>query len=91
MDGRCTFDRRVIFVDEVRLDQLDCEAGLSHTTASDDDQLVFPQELRHDMLVVLLARRRWLYRDFYRRGGRMLHTLEAIAEKQRRLVEARSC
>ena len=41
-----TFDCRVVFVDEVTLDELDCEAALSHSTASYHHQLVFPEELR---------------------------------------------
>lgn len=46
--GRDTFDGRVIFVDEMRLDELDGQTGLSHTSSTDYDQLVFPEELRHD-------------------------------------------
>lgn len=41
-----TFYRRVVLVDEVALDELDGETTLSHATATDDHQLVFPQELR---------------------------------------------
>ena len=48
-----TFDCRVVFIDEVTLDQLDGEAALSHSTASYDHQLVFPEELGH--LLVLTA------------------------------------
>ena len=48
-----TFDCRVVFIDEVTLDQLDCEAALSHSTASYHHQLVFPEELGH--LLVLTA------------------------------------
>jgi hypothetical protein len=40
-----TFDCRVVFIDEVTLDELDCEAALSHSTASYYHQLVFPEEL----------------------------------------------
>lgn len=40
-----TFDCRVIFIDEVALDELDCEARLAHTSSADDDELVFPEEL----------------------------------------------
>lgn len=40
-----TFDCRVIFIDEVALDELDCEARLAHTSSTDDDELVFPEEL----------------------------------------------
>lgn len=41
-----TFDCRVIFIDEVALDQLDGQARLADTTATDDDELVFPQKLQ---------------------------------------------
>lgn len=41
-----TFDGRVIFVDEVALDELDGQTTLSDTTATDYDELVFPEELR---------------------------------------------
>lgn len=40
-----TFDCRVIFINEVALDELDCEARLAHTSSTDDDELVFPKEL----------------------------------------------
>lgn len=40
-----TFDRGIIFIDEVALDELDCEARLAHTSSTDNDELVFPQEL----------------------------------------------
>lgn len=40
-----TFDCRVIFIDEVALDKLDCEARFAHTTSTDDNELVFPEEL----------------------------------------------
>ena len=40
-----TFDCWVIFVDEVALDELDCETGLSHATSTDNNKLVFPEEL----------------------------------------------
>jgi hypothetical protein len=41
-----TLNGRVIFVDEVALDQLDGQAGLSHTTAAYYHQLVLSEELR---------------------------------------------
>jgi hypothetical protein len=44
--GLRTFDGRVIFVDEVALDKLDGQTTLSNTTATDDHQLVFPEELQ---------------------------------------------
>jgi len=34
-------DGRVILVNEVVLDELDCEGGLADTTTTDDDDLVF--------------------------------------------------
>lgn len=40
-----TFDGRVIFVDEVALDELDSQATLSDTATTDDYELVFPKEL----------------------------------------------
>lgn len=40
-----TFDRGVIFIDEMALDQLDRQTRLAHATAPDDDQLVFPEKL----------------------------------------------
>lgn len=40
-----TFYRRIIFVHEMALDQLNGEAGLSDTTSADNDELVFPEEL----------------------------------------------
>ena len=41
-----TLDCRVIFVDEMALDQLDGEARLADTTTANDDELVFPQKLQ---------------------------------------------
>lgn len=38
-------DGRVVFVHEVTLDELDGQRRLSDTTATDDDELVFSQEL----------------------------------------------
>ena len=40
-----TFNRRVVFIDEVALDQLDGEATLSHASSADDHQLVFSEKL----------------------------------------------
>lgn len=40
-----TFDGRVIFVDEVALDELDGQTTLTNTTTTDDYELVFPKEL----------------------------------------------
>lgn len=42
-----TFDSRVVFVDEVALDELDGQARLSDATTTDDDELVFTKELLH--------------------------------------------
>jgi len=41
-----TFDGRVVFVDEMALDELDGQATLSDTTTTDYHELVFPEELR---------------------------------------------
>jgi hypothetical protein len=41
-----TFNRRVVLVDEVALDELDGQARLSHTTAAYYHQLVFSEKLR---------------------------------------------
>jgi len=43
-----TLNGWVILVDEVRLDQLDCEARLADATAADYHQLVFPCELQRN-------------------------------------------
>ena len=40
-----TFDCGVILVDEVALDELDREARLADTSSSDNNELVFPEEL----------------------------------------------
>lgn len=40
--GKDTFNGRVVLVDEMRLDELNGQAGLSHTTTANDHQLVFP-------------------------------------------------
>lgn len=42
-----TFNCRVVFVDKVRLDQLDGQARFAYTASTDNDQLVFSQELLH--------------------------------------------
>ena len=41
-----TFNCRIVFVDEVTLDELDCETTLAHASSSDNHQLVFPEELQ---------------------------------------------
>lgn len=40
-----TFDCGVIFVDEMALDELDREAGFTHTSSSNYNELVFPEKL----------------------------------------------
>jgi len=40
-----TFDGRVIFVDEMALDELDRQTTLSHSTTTNYHELVFPEEL----------------------------------------------
>jgi hypothetical protein len=45
-----TLDGWVIFVDEMRLDQLDCEARLADTTTADHHQFVFSRELRRGQI-----------------------------------------
>jgi hypothetical protein len=37
-----TFYRRVVFINEMTLDELNGETTLSNTTSTDDDELVFP-------------------------------------------------
>lgn len=44
--GRRTFNRRVVFVYEVTLDELDCETTLSDTTAAHNDELVLSEKLK---------------------------------------------
>ena len=48
-----TFDSWIIFVNKVTLNQLDGQTRLSNTTTSDDDQLVFSQELANRRLAGL--------------------------------------
>jgi hypothetical protein len=46
LDGeRCTFNSRIIFIDEMALYQLNRQAGFSDSTSAYDDELVFSQEL----------------------------------------------
>lgn len=40
-----TLNSWIIFVDEVRLNKLDCEAGLADTAAADHDELVLSSKL----------------------------------------------
>lgn len=44
-DPYLTFNRRIIFVHEVALNQLNSQARFSDTTTSDNDQLILSQEL----------------------------------------------
>jgi hypothetical protein len=44
--GRLTLYGRIIFVYEMRLDELDCQARFSYTTAADYHELVLSEELR---------------------------------------------
>jgi len=50
-----TFNRRIIFVHKVTLDELYCQARLSHTAATDHDQLVLSQKLRTLVSSMLLT------------------------------------
>ena len=43
--GTQTFDCGIIFIHEVALDELDGQAGFTHATSPDHDQLVFSQKL----------------------------------------------
>jgi hypothetical protein len=40
-----TFDSRVIFIDEVALNELDCQTGFTNSTASDHDEFILAKEL----------------------------------------------
>lgn len=54
--GTPTFNRGVILVDEMALDQLNSQAGFADTTAAYNNELVLSQELmkgqQHDRLCV---------------------------------------
>jgi hypothetical protein len=41
-----TFDGRIVFVDEMALDELDGQTTLSDSTTADYYELVFPEDLR---------------------------------------------
>src|SRR5688572_6619116 len=43
--ARRTFNRGIVFVDEMALNQLNRQARFTNTTAADDDELVLSQEL----------------------------------------------
>lgn len=51
---RHTLDSRIVLVNEVGLDQLDGQARLAHTTAADDDELVFSEKLSLDAALLLV-------------------------------------
>ena len=44
-----TFDGRIIFIDKVALDELDCEARFAHATSANHHKLVLAEELRQSM------------------------------------------
>jgi hypothetical protein len=46
-----TFNRRIVFVDEMALDQLDCQTRLSDTTATDDNELILAQKLQRENML----------------------------------------
>jgi hypothetical protein len=76
MDGP-TFDCRIILIDEMALDELDGQAGFADTTAADDDELVFSQELRRNLtlahrtrITVATGRRIMAIGDVPSRDGR---------------------
>ena len=80
---RRTFDRRIIFIDEMTLDQLDGQTRLPHASSTDHDKLVLPQELR---LVTLSARAQRPPRP----ASKQL-TLDAIVQISRRTDFPRGC
>lgn len=45
-----TFDGRIVLVYEMALDELDCETALPDATTADDNEFVFPKELRHGLV-----------------------------------------
>lgn len=62
-----TFDGRIVLVNEMRLDELDGQTRLSYTSAADDYQLVFPEELRRHVRSAYDAR--WWMSDVVRWTG----------------------
>ena len=52
--GVRTFNGRIIFINEMTLNQLDGEAGFSYASAADDNQLVLSKKLQeHADLVIV--------------------------------------
>lgn len=50
-----TFNGRVIFVDEMTLDQLNCKTRFTDTTSTDDHQFVLSQKLLTNMVNIICA------------------------------------
>lgn len=50
-----TFDRRIIFVDKVALDQLDRQTRLSDTTTADNNELILAQKLQQENVLASSA------------------------------------
>lgn len=50
-----TFDRRIIFVDEVALDQLDRQTRLSDTTTANNNELILAQKLQQENVLASSA------------------------------------
>jgi hypothetical protein len=50
-----TFNRRIIFVDEVALDQLDRQTRLSNTTTTDNNELILAQKLQEENVLASSA------------------------------------
>ena len=50
-----TFNRRIIFVDEVALDQLDRQTRLSDTTTADNNELILAQKLQQENVLASSA------------------------------------
>lgn len=50
-----TFNRRIIFVDKVALDQLDRQTRLSDTTTADNDELILAQKLQQENVLASSA------------------------------------
>lgn len=64
-----TFNGGIVLIDEMALDELYCEAALSHTSTADDNKLVFPEELRQRVSMGGCA------------NGRTKRTFDAISEE----------
>lgn len=57
-----TFNRRIIFVDKVALDQLDRQTRLSDTTTADNDELILAQKLQEENVLANSAIYMWIQR-----------------------------